>query len=279
MKKKSNAIFKRLSKPPPWVLLTLVHFFIPFFLIIAVFGVVFWIQALIASSFFVLILYKLFSRLLNNTFQEKPLKGRSPWIDLPFLEQAVPKIEVASASHPAPFMYSFNFYGQKKIVLSQVFLERFSEEEKTQALQFQKNYFNLNHALLFTQLSYVLFILFFPVHYTGVLFQKLRLSFLKKIVDGFFLYFIAGPLSPIIHGLFFRMDRGCPDPLNHIDLMKKFHSRFSAFSTKSPPLFIHPLFFTNPLTKTYSCFSLHPTVPKRIKRMENFFSRREAKKT
>ena len=269
MQRKSNTIFR--LKPPSWFFPAVFHFSIPFLLIIAFFGIIFWIQALILSAFFVLILYRLFFRLLNNTFQGKVLKGHSPWIDLAFLEQAVPKIKVKAVKHPAPFMYGFDFYGQKKVILSSAFLEHFTPAEKRQALLFQKNYFLSNYAWLFTQLSCALFIFFFPIHYIGLCFQKLRFSFLKKIVERGFLYFIAGPFRLFTRRLYFQMDRSTPRPHDHIDLMKKIHARFTAFSPESPPLFIHPLFFTNPLTKTSSCFSLQPQPVQRIQNLEKFF--------
>ncbi len=238
-------------------------------------GPALWIQSVILSSMVLSFVVFLFSSQVKRNFKGEALKGYDPW-HLQFLKgRSLPKVELIVHPHSTPFVLGYDFYKSKKLILSSAFLKHLkkggvSVQLRGISLLFEEGFFHR-----FTWISYLFFVVFLPFQPFLVLFKNF--SSIKNAVESvpaFLCFCILLPLRHWIHHQYYLADQNMSmvfkTKKQYAEWIWKMHT-FWEVSSQHPPVFLSPLFFTNPLTRRPFCFNIHPRIEKRIEKLTGFF--------
>lgn len=261
--KKVNANFFQ-SRIKPWLFFSLFIFIIPFIILTSWVGLIFWFPSLIICVLIVLALHWMFYRFLNRSFEGMLLKGYDPWHLRPLLDKYTPKKQWIVSSHSIPFIFSFDFYHIKKIILSQALLIHLKKNEIENLIKYHKYYFKQGWARFFTQFCFVLFIFLFPCQYFIFFLKKLKgpAHIFEKIIQ----YVFFTPLYPLTSFFYYRLDQKINKELNiYPELIWKLQNYLDTSSLDNPIL-LSPLYGVNPRPGP------QPPIEKRIKKLTKSFS-------
>lgn len=255
-----------------WALLQL-GLLLMFFLFL--FGPALWIQNAVLSLLILAVLMLLFVSQLNRHFKGVVLKGYDPWHLRALRDQYLPQVELSVHSHSTPFIVGYDFYGKKKLIVSSTFFNHFQKDERTAVFKAMALLFNSGFCQNFTWISYLFFLIFLPFQPLLILFK--RLPVFQRAVESFpaFLCFcLSLPFRPWIYRQYYLMDQKLSTLFKakrqYSEWMWKMHT-FWEISDEPQPVFLSPLFLTNPLTHLPFYFNIHPRIERRIKQLTGTF--------
>ena len=254
---------------------TLLQFSILLSLFLFCFGLALWIQSMVLSIMILSSLMLFFTSQIRRYFKGTVLKGYDPWHLKTLREQYLPHVELTVHSHSTPFILGYDFYKNKKLILSSAFLKHYNKEEieiqlKAMSLLFDRGFFQN-----FTWMSYLFFLIFLP--FQPFLFLFKRLSILRRIIESvpaFLCFCILLPFRLWTHQQYYLMD----EKLSSLFKTKKQYSEwiwkmhtFWNVSDQRPPVFLSSLFLTNPLTQNTFYLNIHPHIERRIEKLTGAF--------
>ena len=255
-----------------WTLLqwsVLLAFFLSFF------GLALWIQSAILASIILSSVIFLFSSQVKKNFRGTALKGYDPWHLKSLRDQHLPKAEWIVHSHPIPFILGCDFYNSKKLILSSSFLKHSKKGEisaplKGMALLFKNGFFQRT-----AWISYLFFLIFLPFQPFLILLKRFpRVKRAIENIPAFLCFCILFPFQHWIHRQYYLADQNLSalfkTKKQYSEWIWKMHT-FWDVSNKKPPLFLSPLFFTNPLTDCFFYFNIHPRIERRIQKLTGVF--------
>ena len=236
------------------------------------FGPALWIQSMVLSILILFSLTALFASRVKRHFKGGVLKGYDPWHLKTLRDQHLAQAEIIVHSHSTPFLLGYDFYKNKQLILSSTFLKHFKKEElemqlKAAALLFDNGFFQNA-----SWISYLFFLIFLPFQPLLFLFKKRPLMI--ESLPAFLCFCISFPFRPWIYRQYYSMDQ----KLSALFKTKKQYSEwiwkmhtFWEVSNQPQPLFLSPLFLTNPLTRLPFYFNIHPRIESRIEKLTGAF--------
>ena len=258
----------------PWTLFILSHIGIVFAWLVWWMGVALWIQSFLLSCLIGAVLFWLFYQFLKPYFKGGSITGYDPWHLKLDLEQHIPSVSATVVSNQTPFCFLVHFLHIKKMALSLPLLEVLKKQESKHLIQCFHVYFHNGYGSFFTQVSYVIFVLYWPFHILIALFQKLKFRWGSVGFNYLLRYVLYLPFYPLLHWKYFQLDKHCAkaigDQKAYCLLLWTLQAYWSV-SSKTPFLFLSSLFITNPLTQVNSYFNIQPSVEKRIQKLTGRF--------
>ncbi len=254
---------------------TLLQFSILLSCFLFLFGLALWIQSVILAIMILSFFVFLFSSQVKNVFKGTALKGYDPWHLKSLRDQYLSKVELIVHSHPTPFISGYDFYRNKKLILSSSFLNHSKKDEIAIQLQGIALLFNNGFFQSFTWVSYLFFLIFLPFQPLLILFK--RFPSVRRIIESFpsFLCFcISFPFRYWIHQQYYLIDQKLSllfkTKKQYSEWIWKMHT-FWGVSSERPPMFLNSLFLTNPLTHCAFYFNIHPCIERRIEKLTGSF--------
>lgn len=254
---------------------TLLQFSTLLLIFLFLFGLALWIQSVVLSIMILASLVWLFTSQVKRSFKGTVLKGYDPWHLKGLREEYLPQVELTVHSHSTPFILGYDFYNNKKLILSSSLLKHFNKEEVALQLKAVSLLFDRGFFQNFTWLSYFLFLIFLP--FQPFLFLCKKILFVKRIVESvpaFLCFCVLIPIRYWIYQQYYSID----EELSSLFATKKQYSEwlwkmhtFWDVSDQRPPVFLNSLFLTNPLTKNIFYFKIHPHIEKRIEKLTGAF--------
>ena len=212
--------------------------------------------------------------IFETLLQRDSITGYDPWHLKLDLEQHIPSVSAVIVPNQTPFCFLVHFLHIKKMALSLPLLEVLKKQESKHLIQCFHVYFNNRYSSFFTQVSYVIFVLYWPFHILIALFQKLKFRWGSVGFNYLLRYVLYLPFYPLVHWKYFQLDKHCAkaigDQKAYCLLLWTLQAYWSV-SSKTPFLFLSSLFITNPLTQVNSYFNIQPSVEKRIQKLTGRF--------
>jgi len=261
--KVNNKIYKN-----RWFVFIFCQVTLLFILILFWLGYQLWFQALLLSCAFSILSFWFFFKALNNTFPSKDLIGYDPWHLQPLLKKTVPFCNVSISERETPFCFSYDFFSSR-MILSSALLKNLTQDELKILFSFQKVYFEKGFAIFFTQITYLLGILFSPFLLLQWILNKCHLYFLDKVILRIFFIFHL-PFYPIISYLIYHCDRVVASQMtekNQLSLLLQKLQSYFEHSQFYPHFIFSLLFLTNPLTPLHSYSTMQPSIETRMKKV------------